>query len=83
MISNTIAGISIILLAVSGFISLATLMWTLWERTPRKTGGNEWNFFKRGSHDHSLAHSDCYDECMTERHWEPTEVRQCVSACGM
>jgi len=83
MISNTIAGISIVLLAVSGFISLATLMWTLWEHNPRGTGGKGWNPFKGDSHDHTLSHSDCYDECMTARHWEPAEVRQCVSACGM
>ena len=66
----------ILLLVIGGFISSEVLLITVWrsEDKNRKSKSDRW-FRNSGSPE------GCYDDCMTESHWDAGHISSCFAAC--
>jgi len=74
---NFIIILAVLLFAIGGFISSEVLLYTVW-RSQEKEKSWFSNVFSRR---HPPSHGTCYDECMTESHWDPGQVLMCASMC--
>jgi len=74
---NFIIILAALVFAIGGFISSEVLLYTVWRSQEKK----ESRFGSLFSHRHPHSHGTCYDECMTESHWDPGQVSMCASMC--
>ncbi len=65
-----------LLFVVGGFISSEVLLVTLWQAQDKKRRSK---FGSRFSKDRSPE--NCYDDCMTESHWDAGHISSCFAAC--
>ncbi len=73
---NLIVILVILLFAIAGFISSEVLLVTVWRSQDERKKPKLNRQFS-----HPRFHGTCYDECMTEFHWDPGHVSLCLSTC--
>jgi hypothetical protein len=83
MEANLLVIIGVLVLAITGFISLAVTLLAVSESLEKRQPSLFQGFSgSRGSRFPS-SHGECYDHCMHEAHWDPEHVSECSSACGL
>ncbi len=76
-INLTIALITL-LFAITGFVSYEYLLIRIWRSSDNET--NSW-FDDLFNYRKPESHGACYDKCMTELHWDPSQVATCAAGC--
>ncbi len=70
-------------IAICAFFFLAKTMRSAWSSPMDRKGASQRVSWKSLNLKHPLPHSDCYDDCMNESHWDAARIPACVSACGL
>ncbi|MCA1959392.1 MAG: hypothetical protein LDL33_01250 [Desulfomonile sp.] len=73
--------VTVIILAVCGFIFLAWTMLAVWESLANRKGSLFSSSVGSGLLEEPLSPEDCYDECMKKYDWDSRHVRACVAEC--
>lgn len=76
---NIIIILAALLFAIGGFVSSEVLLYTLWRSEEKKKSG----FDPLSGRRLPESHGTCYDECMIESHWNPSQVSMCSSLCNV
>ena len=66
----------ILLLVIGGFISSEVLLVTVWRSQDKKRKSKSDRWFRN-----SRSPENCYDNCMTESHWDAGHISSCFAAC--
>jgi hypothetical protein len=73
---NMIVLVVILFFVIGGFISSEVLLVTVWRSQDKKRKSKSDRWFRNiGSPE------DCYDDCMTESHWDAGHISSCFAAC--
>jgi hypothetical protein len=73
---NLIVTLVILLFAIGGFISSEVVLVTLWRSQEKKRKSRSGSLLSR-----SQSPEKCYDECMTEFHWDAGHISPCLATC--
>ena len=80
---DLLAVIGILVLAITGFISLAVTLLAVSDSLEKRHPSLFQDFSGSRSSGFPLPHGECYDQCMAESHWGPAHMHACSSACGL
>jgi len=80
---NLLLPIVVPAIAIFGFVFLSKVLLEAWNSRTDRRGGPHGDLFKSLDPKRPLPHSDCYDACMSEAHWEYQRIPACVSSCGL
>ncbi|MGO9119222.1 MAG: hypothetical protein ACLQPD_16645 [Desulfomonilaceae bacterium] len=73
---NLIVFLIILLLVIGGFISSEAVLISVWRSEDKKGKSKSKRRFRN-----SGSPENCYDDCMTESHWDAGHISSCFAAC--